>query len=92
VSSKIKFTITPGLPPPYKTMNPDGSPQLNMKIPHAVIRARLDEIGYHDPLTSKRALMDMQTIVVNLRLGKLMISRKAIDANGAEGIFTSFKK
>jgi hypothetical protein len=72
-------------------MNPD-SPKLNMSVPHSEIRARLDAIGYHDPATSGKALSDMETIVVNLRLGKLMISRKVIDAHGNEGIFTAFKK
>src|SRR4029079_6517508 len=65
---------------------------INMKIPHEAIRARLDEIGYHDPSSSTRALHDMQTIVVNLRLGELMVSRKVVDANGVEGILTGFRK
>lgn len=70
----------------------DGISPLNMKVPHAVLRDRLDEIGYHDPSTSERALKDMETIVVNLRLGKLMISCKVIDVNGVEGILTAFRK
>lgn len=67
-------------------------PQLHMGVPHEVIRARLDEIGYHAPETSEQALKHMQTIVVNLRLGKLMISRKAVDAHGVTGLFTAFQK
>ena len=65
---------------------------INMTFPHELIRARLDEIGYHDPGDSPKALMDMGTIVVNLRLGKLMISRQVIDAKGTKGIFTAFFK
>lgn len=67
-------------------------PQLNMSVPHSVLRERLDQIGYHAPESSPRALSDMQTIIVNLRLGKLMISRRAVDAHGVTGLFTAFQK
>lgn len=68
------------------------SAELNMKFPHGMIAARLDEIGYHHPGTSAKALTDTAILIVNLRRGHLMISRKAIDANGNVGIFTAFKK
>lgn len=67
-------------------------PQINMNFPHEEIMERLRQIGYHSPDMSEKALSDAQTIVVNLRLGKLMISRKAIDAHGNEGLFTAFQK
>lgn len=67
-------------------------PQLNMKVPHDVIMERLGQIGYHDSSTSPKALADLQTIIVNLRLGKMMVSRRMVGASGTVGLFTYFKK
>jgi len=66
--------------------------QINLSFPSDAIRERLKEIGYHDPMESDKALRDMQTIIVNLRLGKLMFSRRVLGANGKPGLFTYFKK
>lgn len=73
-------------------MKEGGPPQINMSVPHETLMDRLRQIGYHDLASSPKALLDAQTIIMNLRLGKLMISRRAVDANGKEGLFTAFQK
>lgn len=88
MNEPIKFTITPGLPPPFDMSEKSKLPFL---FPLDPILARFAEIGYHEPASSEKALNNAHAMVMGLRQGRLMISRKAVDAKGNTGIFTFFR-